>query len=66
MSKIERGGKVVGVKIEIKVIKNRFFKPFGKTDVEIILSRGIQKSKEISKVAIEQDIIIKNGSSRFF
>ena len=65
--KIERGGKVVGVKIEIKVIKNRFSKPFGKTDVEIILSRGIQKSKEISKVAIEQDIIIKkNGNSYFF
>lgn len=64
--KIERNGGISGIRVEVKVIKNRFSKPYGITELELDFPKGIRRSKEIIKIAIEQNIITKKGSSYSF
>lgn len=60
--KIEKSGKVIGIKVEARIIKNRFYKPFGTTELEIMYAGGIKLSREIFKLALEKEILQKSGS----
>lgn len=62
----EKDRGIIGIKIEVKVIKNRFFRPFGKTELEIIYPEGIKKSREILKIALEENIILRKGGWYFY
>lgn len=64
--KIEKAKKIIGIKIEAKVTKNRFSRPFGAVELEIIHPVGIQKSREVVKLAIENGVIQKNGNWYYY
>jgi len=60
--KIEKLDKTIGIKIIVKIVKNKLAEPDGTAELDIIYSSGICKKKEIIKLAIDNKIIQKNGN----
>jgi recombination protein RecA len=60
--KIEKNNQYVGIKVLIKVKKNKLFAPYQEGIVEIMFAKGIQKEREVIDLAIEKNIIAKSGN----
>ena len=60
--KLIKDDKPVGIKIEAKIVKNKLATPDGVVNLEIIYSFGIEKKREVFDLAVEKDIIQKNGN----
>lgn len=60
----EKNGKktTIGRKTRARIKKNSFGLPNKETELEIMLSKGIEKDREIINIAIESGLIKKSGS----
>lgn len=61
-AKGEARGKVLGTNLKAISLKNRYYPPFGEADVEINYRSGINSYAGLTKLAIESEYIIQNGS----
>jgi recombination protein RecA len=59
---IKKGTDIVGIKSRVKIIKNKVAPPFKQVELEIIYGKGISMLSELIDLAVEANIIIKNGS----
>lgn len=60
--KIERDGKLAGIEVEARIVKNKLAAPGKTVGLEIIFSQGIQKEREIIDLATELNILQKSGN----
>jgi hypothetical protein len=58
---IKKGEAHVGNKIRIKVVKNKLAPPFMEAETDLMFGRGIDPWGEMLDLAVEYDIIDKNG-----
>lgn len=59
---IKNGTKIVGNKVNIKVVKNKVAPPFKSTQVDIIYGKGISRDGEVLDLAVDKDIVDKSGA----
>ena len=55
-------GEITGITVKAKVVKNKINVPFKKAVIEILFNGGISINNEYINIAIENNIILQNGS----
>lgn len=61
-TQIKDGDDILGGLMKVKVIKNKLFPPFRKTEVDMIFGKGVDKLKDTLNLAVKHEIIQKSGS----
>ena len=59
---IKNGTEIVGIKVNIKVVKNKVAPPFKSTQVDIMYGKGISRDGEVLDLAVDKDIVDKSGA----
>ena len=59
---IEVGNEAVGVKVRVKVVKNKLAPPFREAELEIYFGRGLDPVADLVNVAVAAGVIEKAGS----
>ncbi len=62
LTSLKDGDQVLGNRVSVKVVKNKVAPPFLKTEFDLIFGVGIDRMAEVLDLALEGDIIKKNGS----
>ena len=62
LTSLKDGEQVLGNRVSVKVVKNKVAPPFLKTEFDLIFGVGIDRMAEVLDLALEGDIIKKNGS----
>lgn len=57
---------IIGHKMEIKIVKNKLSVPFKSCSLPLIYGKGIDKVGDIANIAIQKEIIIKEGNTYSF
>lgn len=59
---IKTGSDVVGIKVKIKVVKNKVAPPFKQTEVDIIYGKGVSQIASVLDLSAELGVINKSGT----
>jgi recombination protein RecA len=59
---VEDGDQKIGIKVRVKIAKNKIGNPFRQAEFEIIFGQGINRSKELVEIAVEEGIVEKSGA----
>jgi|SRR6266850_268950 len=59
---IKSGDDAAGSRIKIKLVKNKVFRPFGFTEVDLMFGEGFSKEADLLDLAISGGIVDKSGS----
>ncbi len=62
ITQIKEGEDVSGVRVRVKVVKNKVAPPFKKAEFDIVYGEGISRIGEIIDLGVEQNIVKKSGS----
>jgi len=61
-SVLKRGEDVVGNRTRVRVVKNKLAPPFRQAEFDVLYSQGISRISELFDLALQQGLIVKNGS----
>jgi recombination protein RecA len=59
---IKAGNEAVGIKVKVKVVKNKLAPPFREAELEIYFGRGLDPVMDLVNVAVAAGVIEKAGS----
>lgn len=59
---IKEGNEAVGIKVKVKVVKNKLAPPFREAELEIYFGRGLDPLMDLVNVAVAAEVIQKAGS----
>lgn len=59
---IKQGNEAVGIKVKVKVVKNKLAPPFREAELEIYFGRGLDPLMDLVNVAVAAEVIQKAGS----
>jgi recombination protein RecA len=59
---IKQGNEAVGIKVKVKVVKNKLAPPFRQAELEIYFGRGLDPLMDLVNVAVAAEVIQKSGS----
>lgn len=59
---IKTGSDIVGIKVKIKVVKNKVAPPFKQTEVDIIYGKGVSQIGSVLDLGAELGVISKSGT----
>lgn len=62
ITQIKEGEDVSGVRVRVKVVKNKVAPPFKKAEFDIVYGEGISRIGEIIDLGVEQNVVKKSGS----
>ena len=59
---LKHGEDVVGNRTRVRVVKNKLSPPFRQAEFDVLYGQGMSRSGELLDLAVEQGLIVKNGS----
>jgi recombination protein RecA len=59
---LKQGNDVVGVRIRVKVLKNKVAPPFKQAEFDLMFGKGISRSGGVLDIALEQGLVTKTGT----
>lgn len=59
---LKRGEDIIGNRTRVRVVKNKLAPPFRQAEFDVLYDRGISRLGELFDLALQQGLIIKNGS----
>lgn len=62
ISQLKEGDNIIGMRMKIKVVKNKVAPPFRQTEVDLLGSRGISLEGDIIDLALVYNIITRSGT----
>ena len=62
IEQIKSGQDIVGIKIRVKVVKNKLAPPFKQVELDISFSKGVDKVADLLQVAVSYEVIKKAGT----
>jgi recombination protein RecA len=62
ISQLKEGDNIIGMRMKIKIVKNKVAPPFRQTEVDLLGSRGISLEGDIIDLALVYNIITRSGT----
>lgn len=62
INSIKSGAEITGVRVRVRVVKNKVAPPFATAEFDIMYNEGISKSGDILDLATQLDIVTKRGA----
>lgn len=62
ISQIKEGDSVVGMRMKVKIVKNKVAPPFRQTEVDLLGSRGISLEGDVIDLALAYNLITRSGT----
>ncbi len=59
---LKRGEDIIGNRTRVRVVKNKLAPPFRQAEFDVLYDRGMSRSGELFDLALQQGLIVKNGS----
>ena len=59
---LKEGDNSVGIRVQVKVVKNKLAPPFKTAQFDIIYGEGISREGELLDLGVQNDVVIKSGA----